>query len=196
MRRDPCCRTSTFVKTQSVRFQTYGRGSWYGLPLGVGKPSSMKSLRTCLASRSASCSPAFARATILLKIGTGIYLVLVSVMASSARQVLETCLGLGRGIGHIELVMAPHSFISLDLGDGPMNHAIPLHQRSAVFLHGIEWPEAAPAPRRRPRSGGLPPSPKTALLLGSRRIVRSPEATLGFRITATRLTSDAISLSN
>jgi hypothetical protein len=74
--------------------------------------------------------------------------------------------------------MAPYSFISLDLSDGPMNLGVPLHHRSAALFElngsrrnyrnsfiittptrmhfdGIVGPEAARAPLQWPRSAAI-----------------------------------------
>jgi hypothetical protein len=85
----------------------------------------------------------------------------------------------GDAVFQLLLSMAPYSFISLDLSDGPMNLGVPLHHRSAALFelngsrrnyrnsfiattptrmhseHGIVGPEAARAPLNGP---GAPPS--------------------------------------
>jgi hypothetical protein len=85
----------------------------------------------------------------------------------------------GHAVFRILLSMAPHSVISLDLSDGPMND-VPLHRRTAAFfelngtrrnyrnsfisttptrmhsqLHGIVGPEAARAPVQWRRSTAI-----------------------------------------
>jgi len=86
----------------------------------------------------------------------------------------------GDAVFQLLLSMAPYSFISLDLSDGPMTLGVPLHHRSAALfelngsrrnyrnsfitttparmhseLHGIVGPEAARAPLQWPRSSAI-----------------------------------------